>query len=192
MQHLKAKIKITSTYKHIIPDLGAIGEALTKNGLSGIAKLAPRPGFPFSPEKLQVWSSVESAIIEWGTGPYVVQPKYRGEELVIHFNGDKVLLFDRKGENVTPQFADIYEECLQWHPSASCIMDSEVVAIDAHTGEFLGESSVRTAKNHVAYVFDLIILDGKKYFNKPYSIRRSALLSLVSQITNRRRVSNCT
>ncbi len=57
----------------------------------------------------------------------IVDYKYDGNRYQIHKEGDNVIIFNRKGSIVTPQFQDVVETVRQYE--ADCILDGEIYPI---------------------------------------------------------------
>lgn len=63
---------------------------------------------------------------DWPTN-FVVDYKYDGNRYQIHKEGDSVIIFNRKGSIVTPQFQDVVETVRQYE--VDCILDGEIYPI---------------------------------------------------------------
>ena len=57
----------------------------------------------------------------------IVDYKYDGNRYQIHKQGDNVIIFNRKGSIVTPQFEDVVEQVRQYY--IDCILDGEIYPI---------------------------------------------------------------
>ena len=57
----------------------------------------------------------------------IVDYKYDGNRYQIHKEGDNVIIFNRKGSIVTPQFQDVVETVRQYE--VDCILDGEIYPI---------------------------------------------------------------
>ncbi|MCI0563780.1 MAG: hypothetical protein MN733_35345 [Nitrososphaera sp.] len=173
--------QIRSIYSLILPDLGTIAQTIIIGGVSAVKELLPAPGIPFKPQRLKDWLTIQEAWDAVGSDPFYVQPKYRGEEIQIHFTEHGVHLFDRRLQDVTNTFSDIARECRRWNLPARTVLDSEVVGVDT-TGAYLPESQTQSARYHIAYVFDLMFLDGVNWCRRPFHKRKERLSQLVAAL----------
>ncbi len=106
----------------------------------------------------------------------------------IHKKGDKIWLFTRRQENVTKQFPDLVELCKKGIKAKECIVEGEVLGIDPKTGSPL-PFQVLSQRIHRKYdiekmvkeipiqihLFDIVYLEGKELFDKPFRERRKIL-----------------
>ena len=60
---------------------------------------------------------------------YILEYKYDGARYQIHKKDDSVIIFNRKGKVVNPQFQDIVEMVLEW-PNKHFIIDTEIYPVD--------------------------------------------------------------
>jgi ATP-dependent DNA ligase len=178
--------QISLIYKQILPDYGIIAQAILKGGMKAVKRLSPKPGFPFKPETLGDPPDVidenklTTVWLTLGGGQVFIQPKYRGEQLLIHFTENGVSLFDRRLVDVTNIFSDVAEICRDWMPTNQAILDAEVVGYEPSTDRYSADYLTRTVKHHIAYIFDLIHLDGVDWYKKPFYKRREQLTMLLS------------
>ena len=56
----------------------------------------------------------------------IIDFKYDGNRYQIHKQGDSVIVFNRSGKIVTPQFADIVSEVKEWEQD-DFIIDTEIL-----------------------------------------------------------------
>jgi len=141
-------------------------------------------------------------------GKVVVEPKYDGTRLQMHFSRQKqekkeeTLLFDfkpkgfirtftRNLENTTRMFPDIAEAAFKEINAQEVILDGEAIGYDAKTGKFLPfqETIKRKRKYDVTltaqkiplkyYVFDILYKDGEDLLKVPFERRRQILEKVI-------------
>ena len=166
-------------------DLGLIGEVLWEKGLVAVKKLDVSFGRPIRSQLAERLPDPKT-ILEKFEGSAHVQPKYDGFRVQIHKDGDKVRLFSRNLEETTLMFPDIIKGVLDQVKADSIILDSEALAYNPESEEFLPfqETTKRRRKYDIAemakslplkaFVFDIMYLNGKSLMD----------LSLESRIKN--------
>ena len=104
----------------------------------------------------------------------------------IHKDGDKVEIYSRKLERMTPMFPDIVEAVARL-PKKELIFEGEALAYDEEKRRYfpfqttmhrrrkhgIGEASKEFPLN--LFVFDILYIDGEDMTGRPYSERRDAI-----------------
>ncbi|MHB9285859.1 ATP-dependent DNA ligase [Halobacteriales archaeon Cl-PHB] len=122
----------------------------------------------------------------WGDA--LLEYKLDGFRIQIHKQGDDVTVFTRRLEDVTAQFPDVVELVHDCVTAEECIVEGEVLAYDAETGNPLPfqDLSQRIKRKYEiermveeipvgAHLFDLLYLDGETYMAEPLEERLVAL-----------------
>ncbi len=163
-------------------DLGIIGETLWEKGLAGVKKLDVTVGRPIRSQLAERLPDPKT-ILEKFEGSAHVQQKFDGFRVQIHKDGDKVRLFSRNLEETTPMFPDIIKGVLSQVKARSIILDSEALAFNPVSDEFLPfqETTKRRRKYGIeemskslplkAFVFDIMYLNGKSLMDLPLESR---------------------
>ena len=140
----------------------------------------------------QLGESISAALAEIGTA--AIEWKYDGARVQIHKDGDNVVVFSRRLENVTASLPEIVSAARQI-TAKSAILDGEAVAIgkDGRPMAFQDILKRFRRKYNVEklaaqiplrlFLFDLIYLDGKSVTDLPLSERR-ALLEKIANLAN--------
>ena len=161
-----------------VSDLGLIGETLWKHGLKGVQKLDVTVGRPIRSQLCERITDPKAILEKYG-GQAHVQYKYDGFRVQIHKNGNNVRLFSRNLEETTLMFPDIVKGALNQIKAKSIILDSEALAFNPESDEFLPfqETTKRRRKYGIeemakklplkAFVFDLMFLNGKSLMDEP-------------------------
>jgi bifunctional non-homologous end joining protein LigD len=111
--------------------------------------------------------------------------KYDGFRVVVRRDGSRVTLLSRNGLDWTGTLPHLVEAALAL-PCTRCILDGELVALDERgQGRFgllqqwMGDP--RAARQIVAFVFDLLYLDGEDLRASPLTQRKAALSRLLGR-----------
>jgi DNA ligase 1 len=173
-----------------VSDLGIIGETLWKDGLKGVEKLDVTLGRPIRPQLCERITDPKAILEKYG-GVTHVQYKYDGFRVQIHKDGNKVRLFSRNLEETTLMFPDIIEGVLKQVKAKSIILDSEALAFNPESEEFLPfqETTKRRRKYGIdemqkklplkAFVFDIMYLNGKSLLDKDLGTRMKELAKAI-------------
>src|SRR3989338_5332685 len=112
----------------------------------------------------------------------------------IHKDGEKVRLFSRNLEETTPMFPEIVQGVLRQVKAKTAILDSEALAINPLSEEFLPfqETTKRRRKYGIeemsktlplkAFIFDVMYIDGKSLMDQPLTERVESLESRVKAL----------
>jgi DNA ligase-1 len=173
------------TAYHVRPDLGFIGKTLKEKGLGGLKEIEPEIFTPIIMMKAERMSSASEIIKQ--IGKCLVEPKFDGFRLQVHFKNDQVKLFSRSLEDVTFMYPDIAEGLRQEIKADGLIIEGEAIGYNPKTGEFLPfqETVQRKRKYDIGakslevplklFAFELLYLNGKNYIKLPFIERRNAL-----------------
>ncbi|MBI3103679.1 ATP-dependent DNA ligase [Candidatus Daviesbacteria bacterium] len=163
-------------------DLGLIGETLWGGGVKAVEKLDVSVGRPIRSQLAERLPDPKTILEKFG-GKAHVQFKMDGFRVQIHKDGDKVRLFSRNLEETTLMFPDIIKGVLSQLKAKSAILDSEALAFNPVSEEFLPfqETTKRRRKYDIeamaaklplkAFVFDVMYLDGKSLMDLPLDTR---------------------
>lgn len=178
----KSKRKLLEGAYNRVSDLGLVGETLWKGGLKAVENLQVTVGKPIRSQLAERLPDPES-ILKKFEGSAHIQKKFDGFRVQIHKDGDKVRLFSRNLEETTPMFPDIIEGVRSQIKEKSVILDSEALAYNPVSDEFLPfqETTKRRRKHGIeeaakslplkAMVFDIMYLNGKSLMDQPVKDR---------------------
>ncbi|OGE42343.1 DNA ligase [Candidatus Daviesbacteria bacterium RIFCSPLOWO2_01_FULL_39_12] len=182
----KSKRKLLEGAYNKVSDLGLIGETLWKGGLKAVEGLEVTVGRPIRSQLCERITDPKTILEKYG-GEVHVQYKYDGFRVQIHKNGDSIRLFSRNLEETTPMFPDIIKGVLAQVKAKSAILDSEALAYNPQSEEFLPfqETTKRRRKYGIeemaiklplkAFVFDIMYLNGKSLMEKSLESRIKSL-----------------
>jgi len=120
----------------------------------------------------------------------IVDYKYDGNRYQIHKEGDSVIIFNRKGSIVTPQFQDVVETVRQYE--VDCILDGEIYPIkdDGSPAEHKLMGTRVHSKDHAEarekvkvkwLIFDCLKIGNETIMDLPYSDRLDKFSQLPDQ-----------
>ncbi len=178
----RSKRKLLEGAYNKVSDLGLIGKTLWEGGLPAVQKLDVEFGRPIRSQLCERLPDPKSILEKYG-GDAHVQYKYDGFRIQIHKKGKQVRLFSRNLEETTPMFPDIIEGVLKQIKADSIILDSEGLAYNPESEEFLPfqETTKRRRRHGIedaaktlplkAFVFDIMYINGKSLVDTPLSER---------------------
>ncbi len=195
--HQRTVIRAAAKAYNVSPEL--IQGACAIIGLTEGIMLAPKGELTLSTVKLRPGQFLKPQLAHLYEPDKVEYPvraefKYDGSRLQIHKWGTRIQLFSRRGVEKSQTLPEIVEKAGKFD-AHSCIVDSEVVAID-EKGRFLPFQALlsRTVpqkipeeelKQRVEKVgltiqaFDILFLNGRELADRPLSERRKYLLNVV-------------
>jgi len=120
----------------------------------------------------------------------IVDYKYDGNRYQIHKENDNVIIFNRKGNIVTPQFQDVVEAVKEYE--VDCILDGEIYPIkdDGSPAEHKLMGTRVHSKNHEEarekvkvkwVIFDCLKIGNETIMDLPYSTRMVRMSKLPDQ-----------
>jgi len=177
---------------NVHPDLGYIAKKLALEGIEGVKMIKIKVGIPIQPMLAERLNNPKEILGKLG-GKCVVEYKYDGERIQAHKNGDEVVLFSRRLENITHHYPDVVDMVRKHVKAKEAIVEGECVAVNPDTGEMLPfqELMHRRRKYGVEeamemypvhfFLFDLLYLNGVEYISKPYLERRKKLEEVVEE-----------
>jgi len=176
---------IIETAYHVRPDLGFIGKTLKAKGIDGLKEIGPEVFTPIIMMKAERMSSAKEIIKQ--IGKCLVEPKFDGFRLQVHYKKSQVRLFSRSLEDVTFMYPDIVEGVKREVKADELIIEGEAIGYNPKTGEFLPfqETVQRKRKYDIGakaievplklFAFELLYLNGKNFIKEPFIERRNAL-----------------
>lgn len=174
------------------PDYAEIAKIAKEHGLRGLEKVTVEVGKPYQVLLAEKAQDLKEAL-ETFERP-ILEFKYDGARVCIHKKGDMLWFYTRRLEDVTRQFPDLKELVLKGVKAKECIIEGEMLGIDAK-GEALPfqqlsqrikrkydiEQMARTIPIQVN-LFDIVYLDGKDLFSETLEKRKKLLESVVNVI----------
>ncbi|HDI01531.1 MAG TPA: ATP-dependent DNA ligase [Candidatus Bathyarchaeota archaeon] len=176
---------------NLCSDLGAVAKAVATGGLEAVKQFKIELGRPIRcmlaerlPTPEEIIKKLGKASAEW---------KMDGLRMQIHKDGDKIVIFSRRLENLTEQFPDAVELARTHIKPKQAIVECEACAIDPDTGDLLPFQELmhrrrkygieEAAKEYpvALYMFDVLYVDGRDVTTEPYIERRKLLEQIIIQ-----------
>ena len=115
------------------------------------------------------------------TGPkWLHEVKFDGRRAQLHKSGEEVTIFTRKGSDYTARFPAI-RNSLRALPTASAIIDAEIVVCDSDGKPDFRASMEGTAGELCAWCFDLLEINGKGLRRRALIERKAMLRHLLNK-----------
>ncbi len=178
---------------NIHPNLAEIATLARNMGIPSLKMMRAKPGIPVRSMLAERLPSLGEIINKMG-GSCAFEYKYDGLRIQAHKDGDKVLLFSRRLENVTAQFPDIVKEIRERVSAENAILDGEAVPFNLDTGEMLPFQEISRRRGRkfdldetaeripvVLFLFDIIYLNNESMMDKPYTERRIRLINSIKE-----------
>jgi DNA ligase-1 len=189
-------IAIVEYVWNVLSDFGEIARIAKEGGADGLKKVRIQLGKPIQVMLGEKAENIESVIKDFGK--VAVEYKYDGIRCQIQKIKDKIWIYTRRLEDVTKQFPDLVELCKKGLKSDECIVEGETLGIDSKTGlplpfqmlsqrihrKYDIEKMIKEIPIQI-HLFDVIYLDGKTLFDKPFKERRKILKSIVKPISKK-------
>lgn len=181
----KANREALENAYNVSSDLGTVARLLATKGLAAVKAMQVTLFKPIRPMLAERVTTAEEAL-ERMEGKAAVEYKLDGERVQVHKGKDRVELFSRRLEKITSHYPDVTKAAMGVK-AKEAIMEGEVVAINAQTGEYLpfqelmhrrrkyGVKEAMEAYPVVINFFDVLYLDGKSKMSLPYEERRELL-----------------
>lgn len=189
----KVDAKIVEEAWNTQPDYGEIAKIAKDRGERGLKKVRLKVGTSVQVLLAEKAPDLETALKKFDR--VALEYKYDGARVQIHKDGDKITLFTRRLENVTRQFPDLVKFAKKGLKPKKCIVDGEILGINPRTDKPLPfqQLSQRIQRKYdiekmvketpiQTNLFDVIYVNGKELFNKPFVERRATLKKIVKPI----------
>ncbi len=186
-------VKVVEHAWNVLSDFGEVAKITKEKGIKRLKKVKVQLGRPIQVMLGEKAESIEEVIEEFGK--VAAEYKYDGMRVQIHKKDDKIWIFTRRLENVTKQFPDLVKLCKQGLKAKECIVEGEVLGINPET-EYPLPFQVLSQRIHRKYdiekmvkeipiqihLFDIVYLEGKSLFDKPFKKRRNILKTVIKVI----------
>ena len=173
-------------------DFSSVAEAAKQ----GLKKLEDMAIVVFRPLKVMLALKVKDTKegFERCGKPLDIEYKLDGFRIQLHKQENKIRLFTRRLEDVTPQFPEVVEYVKNNVKGNSFILDSEAAGLDPKTGKYLPFQSISQRirrKYHIeemskkfpveVNVFDILYYNGKSLIKEDFKKRRELIEKIISQ-----------
>lgn len=169
---------------NIRPDIGYIAEQAISHKLYAVS---PKIGVPVVPMLAARINSTEEMVKKMGE--VAVEPKFDGLRIFIHFRrkDNFIRIFTRNMNAISLNTFPELVEVGNYINADEVIIDTEAVGLDPKRQMFVDfQKTISRRRKHEIektsdqiplqfQVFDLLLLDGESFIDKPYQVRRQEL-----------------
>ncbi|RLG19795.1 DNA ligase [Candidatus Micrarchaeota archaeon] len=184
-----ARKEIERAY-NLCSDLGSVAESYLSDERL-IRDVRVRVFSPIRPALAERLPSAEEILKKLGR--CVVEAKYDGFRMQVHKSGERVEIFSRKLERMTPMFPEIVEGIKRQVGAEEAILEGEALAFNSATGQYFPfQMTIQRKRKHGVkemaekyplhlFVFDLLYADGKDYTKIAYAERKKKLKEVLKR-----------
>lgn len=173
-------------------DFGYVARVAKLEGNGGLAKVRIQVGKPIRPMLAQNAAGVKDALEEMG-GRAAFEIKYDGARVQVHRDGEVVIIYSRRLENVTRSIPEMVEAIKESLKAEKAIVEGELVAVGEGgrprpfqyvLRRFRRKYNIEEMVERIPLelnLFDIMYVDGEELIETPFSERRKRLEEAVSQ-----------
>ncbi len=191
--HRQLRMRLRAQFEgkyNVHPDLGHLAAVLKHKGLAGLSEIQIEVGVPIRPTLAERLPTIGEIVKKLGR--CAIEAKYDGFRFGVHKNGERVTIFSRRMENMTPAFPEIVAAVRSHVRAEQAIFEGEALAVDPATGNFLSmQETIRRRRKYDVrqmaaefplklFAFDLLFVDGESQMDKPFVERRERLSKLIA------------
>jgi len=186
----KVKPELVERAYMLTSDFGFVAKVAKLEGDEGLSKVTIQIGKPIKPMLAQMAASVREALIEMG-GEAEFEVKYDGARVQVHKDGDKVIIYSRRLENVTKSIPEVVERVRRSIKPKKAIVEGELVAVGEEgrprpfqyvLRRFRRKYNIQEMIEKIPLelnLFDVLYIDGENLIDTPFIERRRKLESIV-------------
>ncbi|ASJ09720.1 DNA ligase [Thermococcus siculi] len=173
-------------------DFGYVARVAKEEGNEGLSKVKIQIGKPIRPMLAQNAADVKEALVEMG-GKAAFEIKYDGARVQVHKDGDSVVVYSRRLENVTRSIPDVVSAILESIKAERAIVEGELVAVGEEgrprpfqfvLRRFRRKYNIDEMIEKIPLelnLFDVMFIDGESLIETPFEERRKKLEGLVDE-----------
>ncbi|WP_457742014.1 ATP-dependent DNA ligase [Thermococcus sp.] len=173
-------------------DFGYVTKIAKLEGNEGLSKVQIQIGKPIRPMLAQNAANVREALIEMG-GEAAFEIKYDGARVQVHKDGDRVIIYSRRLENVTRSIPEIVEAVKNSLKSKTVIVEGELVAVGENgrpkpfqyvLRRFRRKYNIEEMIKKIPLelnLFDILYVDGESLIDTKFVERRKRLEESVEE-----------
>jgi len=188
----KVKPELVERAYMLTSDFGYVTKTAKLEGNEGLSKVQIQIGKPIRPMLAQNAANVKEALIEMG-GEAAFEIKYDGARVQVHKDGDRVIVYSRRLENVTRAIPEIVEAIRVSLKPEKVITEGELVAVGEGgrprpfqfvLRRFRRKYNIEEMIEKIPLelnLFDILYVDGESLIDTPFSERRKRLESSVEE-----------
>jgi DNA ligase-1 len=169
----------------LVNDFGLVAHTSRKEGADGLLNISVVIGRPLKLMLAQVGEGINETLAEMGS--VAVEWKFDGARVQIHKDGNNVIIYSRRLENVTSSLPDIVSSVRTHVNADTAILDGESVALGKDNRPMAFQEILRRFRRKydvtstaleiplLLNLFDLLYLDGESLIDTELIKRRKKL-----------------
>ena len=188
----RVRVELVERAYMLTSDFGYVAKVAKLEGNEGLERVTIQIGKPIRPMLAQNAASVKDALMEMG-GKAAFEIKYDGARVQVHRDGDRVIIYSRRLENVTKSIPEIVGAVKASLRSSKVIVEGELVAVGEGgrprpfqyvLRRFRRKYNIDEMIEKIPLelnLFDIMYADGEALINLPFSERRRKLEEAVEE-----------
>lgn len=191
-QAFSVKVDLVERAYMLTTDFGYVAKVAKFEGNEGLSKVEIQVGKPIKPMLAQMATNVRDALVEMG-GEAEFEIKYDGARVQVHKDGDRIIIYSRRLENVTKSIPEVVERIKKHLKPEKVIVEGELVAIGEGgrprpfqyvLRRFRRKYNIKEMIEKIPLelnLFDILYVDGENMIDTIFIERRKRLESVVNQ-----------
>ena len=187
----KVKPELVERAYMLTSDFGYVAKVAKLEGNEGLSKVSIQIGKPIRPMLAQNAANVKEALMEMG-GKAAFEIKYDGARVQVHKDGDRVVIYSRRLENVTKSIPEVVDAIRESVKAERVIVEGELVAVGENgrprpfqyvLRRFRRKYNIEEMMEKIPLelnLFDILYVDGDGLIDTPFSERRGRLEGIIS------------
>ncbi|CAD5245169.1 ATP-dependent DNA ligase [Thermococcus camini] len=187
----KVKPELVERAYMLTSDFGYVARVARLEGNEGLSKVRIQVGKPIRPMLAQNAANVKEALVEMG-GKAAFEIKYDGARVQVHKDGDRVVIYSRRLENVTKSIPEVVDAIRESVKAEKAIVEGELVAVGEGgkprpfqyvLRRFRRKYNIEEMIEKIPLelnLFDILYVDGDGLIDTPFSERRKKLEEIIS------------
>ncbi|ACJ17005.1 thermostable DNA ligase [Thermococcus onnurineus NA1] len=188
----KVKAELVERAYMLTSDFGYVAKVAKLEGNDGLGKVHIQIGKPIRPMLAQNAASVKEALLEMGAEA-AFEIKYDGARVQVHKDGDRVVIYSRRLENVTRSIPEVVDAIKASIKSEKAIVEGELVAVGEGgrprpfqyvLRRFRRKYNIEEMIEKIPLelnLFDVLYVDGEPLIDTPFRERRAKLEEIVEE-----------
>lgn len=188
----RVKAELVERAYMLTSDFGYVAKVAKLEGNEGLSRVRIQVGKPIRPMLAQNAANVKEALIEMG-GKAAFEIKYDGARVQVHRDGDRVVVYSRRLENVTKSIPDVVSAILESIKVEKAIVEGELVAVGEEgkprpfqyvLRRFRRKYNIEEMVEKIPLelnLFDVLYVDGEALIDTPFAERRKKLEEIIAQ-----------
>ncbi len=188
----KVKPELVERAYMLTSDFGYVARVAKLEGNEGLERVQMQIGKPIRPMLAQNAADVKEALTEMG-GKAAFEIKYDGARVQVHKDGDRVIIYSRRLENVTKSIPEVVDAVKESVKPERAIVEGELVAVGEGgrprpfqyvLRRFRRKYNIEEMIEKIPLelnLFDVLYVDGQSMIDTPFRDRRKMLEEIIAE-----------